>query len=196
MPVDERVLITRAQAGDAASYETLVNAYMDRLFRMILSVANNREDAEDALQETLLNAFHALPEFRGESSFSTWLCRIAINTTRNWIRGNMRRSSERIAKRLALVGGESPRQVDLEVLENERRRMLRAALLSLPDHYRDVLLLRHYEDLSYEQISQVLDIPIGTVRSRLAQARLLLSRKLSHAGYMGDFQRGESDEMQ
>lgn len=184
MPTEESHLIARAQSGDTASFEALVQAYQTRVFRMILAIAGNHEDAEDALQETLLQAYRALPRFRGDASFSTWLYRIALNTTRNWLRSQSRASSERFARRLAHIGPEVPPRADEGLIAQDRRQFMRNALLALPDHYRDALLLRHYEDMTYEQIAAVLDIPIGTVRSRIAQARHLLIKHLAASGYL------------
>ena len=183
MPIEETVLISRAQNGDVDAFEQLIQAHQARVFRSIRAVTGNVEDAEDALQETLLQAYRSLPRFRGAASFSTWLHRIAINTTRNWVRSQTRASSERIGRRMAPVGAEPRRAIDEELLARERRAVLRRAILKLPEHYRDAILLRHYRELPYAEIAQVLGVPVGTVRSRIAQGRRLLLKELDNSGY-------------
>ncbi len=179
MADQENELIKAAQRGDVESFERLVKGHQDKLFRLVLALAGNAEDAEDALQETLLQVYRALPGFRGDSSFSTWLYRIAVNRTRNWIRAQSRASSERIGERIAAAGAESSPGIDEELIRRERRQELRQALLKLPEHYRRTILLRHYLDLPYEEIAEILAVPVGTVRSRLAQGRLLLMKTLT-----------------
>ena len=183
MPHDERALIKQAQQGDTQAFEALARQHQGRLFRLVLAITGNREDAEDALQEVLIRAYRSLPAFRGDATVSTWLHRIALNTTRNWLRSQVRASSDRIAQRLAAVGAPATPDVDRELEDRERRAILREALQCLPAHYREALLLRHYQDMPYGEIAQVLQIPIGTVRSRIAQGRCLLLRKLAALGY-------------
>ena len=183
MAIEESDLIRRAQGGDVDAFEQLIEAHQAALFRMIRAITANVDDAEDALQETLLHAHRALPRFRGDASLSTWLHRIALNTTRNWLRSQTRASSERIGRRLARVGAEPEPRPEEELLARERRAIMRDAILKLPDHYRDAILLRHYRDMSYADIGQVLGIPVGTVRSRIAQGRRLLLEELEKSGY-------------
>ena len=183
MSEQEQILIRQAQNGDVASFEELIRNQQARLMRLILAIAGNAEDAEDALQETLLQVYRALPGFRGESSFSTWLFRIAINRTRNWLRAQGRASSERFAVKMVGAIAGSVQQVEAEVVNREDRRLVRASLLKLPEHYRRAILLRHYLDMSYEEIAEILAIPVGTVRSRLAQGRKLLMQQMDMHGY-------------
>lgn len=179
MPYEESVLISRARAGDVASFETLVQEHQSRLFRLILVLCGNADDAEDALQETLLQAYRALPFFRGDAAISTWLHRIALNTTRNWLRRQARASADRIATRMVVSGSENTQPgPEQQFLARDHRRAVREAVLKLPPHYRDAIILRHYQEMPYEDIAEVLEVPIGTVRSRIAQARQLLLRRL------------------
>jgi RNA polymerase sigma-70 factor, ECF subfamily len=182
MQDEEKKLISRAQSGDVESFEALIRDYQIKLYRLIVSVTGNAEDAEDALQETLLLAYRALPRFRGDSLFSTWLYKIALNTTRNWLRSHIRGSSERIASKMVRVGLDQGPSVDEELLDHERCELIRKAIMKLPDHYRDAILLRHYRDMQYEEIAEVLDIPLGTVRSRIAKGRCLLMKELNALG--------------
>ncbi len=179
----DRELIARAQEGDVASFEALVQPLQPRLLRLILAVTANREDAEDCLQETLLRAYRALPSFRADASFTTWIHRVALNVTRNWLRAEARAASSRIAERVGQYAKDlAPGPYD-QLAAAETARALKRALAALPDHYREPLLLRHYRDMSYEEIAEVLQIPIGTVRSRLAQGRVHLLRRLAALGY-------------
>ena len=186
MLAHERVLVERAQQRDVAAFEELVRPHEARLFRLILAVAGNREDAEDSLQETLVRAYKALPAFRGDCALATWLTRIALNATRNWLRSQSRASSQRLLERAAPCRAGSSEDPSEHLVEQENRALLRRALLALPEHYRSALLMRHYQDMSYVDIAEVLEIPIGTVRSRLAQARALLLRKLRATAYPAD----------
>lgn len=184
MADQDNELISEAQRGGIESFELLIRNHRDRLYRLVLAVAGNTDDAEDALQETLLRVFHALPRFRGDCSFDTWLYRIAVNQTRNWIRSQSRAASERFGERLVVAGAvEASPRVDDELIGRERRREIRLALAKLPDHYRRAILLRHYLDLPYEDMAAVLRVPVGTVRSRLAQGRKLLMRELERRGW-------------
>ena len=184
MPIEESVLIKRAQAGDTEAFEAVIQPHQSHLLRLTYVVTGNREDAEDALQETLLHAYQALPRFRGDAAFATWLHRIALNTTRNWIRSQARASSERIGTRMSCVCASHSPDAEAQLLARERRSILRSAILKLPQHYREAILLRHYRDMSYEQMAQVLDVPLGTVRSRIAQGRKLILRELEKSGYL------------
>lgn len=186
MSLDERQLIERARTGDVEAFELLARGFQDRLFRLILAAVGAREDAEDALQETLVRAYRAFPSFRGDSSLSTWLHRIALTVSRNWLRSETRACSERIARRLARVGADTPPAPEERLLATERRETIRRAVAGLPDHYREALLLRHYQDMAYDQIAEILSIPVGTVRSRLAQGRLLLTERLHALGYFDE----------
>lgn len=178
----ETNLIRKALGGDVDAFEALVAPHQARLFRLMCATAGNAEDAEDALQETLLRAYRALRSFRGDASFATWLYRMALNTCRNWVRSEHRASSQRVAAKMAVGRAYPEPELQAEVLRREEERLVRNALLRLPAHYRDAMVLRHYQELSYEEIASVLDVPVGTVRSRIAQARKLLLRTLTNTG--------------
>ena len=182
MQESELSLINIAKSGDVTSFEELVSPYQRRLFRFILLMTGNPADAEDALQETILHAFQFLHQFRGDCTFSTWIHRIAVTTTRNWLRSQSRKSSARFldqAWRLIQPEESTPESA---ILASEELIALRQALAALPQHYREALVLRHYQELSYEQIATILQIPIGTVRSRIAQGKKLMVRSLHSLG--------------
>lgn len=146
----------------------------------MLAITANCEDAEDCLQEALINAYRALSSFRGESAFSTWLYRIALNTARNWIRNESRKAATRL-QHCAISESASI------AIACDECALVRRALLSLPDHYRGPLLLRRYQNMTYEEIARVLHLPIGNVRSRLAQGRAMLAGRLRALEYTHNF---------
>ncbi len=178
--------IARAREGDRRAFEELVRLHIQRVWRIVWRILRHEEDTEDVVQEVFMAAHKALPVYRGESSFSTWLHRIAVNRALN----HRARGAERIRRAsLPLDAGtgeeEEPEALQppsnspspLEVLEaRELSRRLAACLEELPPAWRAVFVLRVNEDLSYEAIASVMDLAIGTVRSRLSRARLALRR--------------------
>lgn len=188
---DERKLVLRAQSGDVAAFEALIAPHQDALFRLVLATTGDTDDAQDALQETLVHAFRNIGTYRGEASISTWLHRIALNCTRNWLRSQSRESVFRLGERLGNLCPPSAPDPSEQAQSRDLCRALAAAVATLPPAYRETLLLRYYTELPYDQIASALSIPIGTVRSRLAYARTLLLRHLQQAGYAPPDNRGD-----
>lgn len=180
---DERKLVSRAQCGDVAAFEALIAPHQDALYRLALATTGDPDDAEDSLQETLVHAFRHIASYRGEATLSTWLHRVALNCARNWLRSQSRESVFRLGDCLGVLCAPPPPDPLDEVQQHDLRRAVAHALQSLPTAYRETVLLRYHSDLSYDQIAEILGIPIGTVRSRLAHARTMLHRKLEQAGY-------------
>jgi RNA polymerase sigma-70 factor (ECF subfamily) len=175
----ETQLIERASQGDRAAFGQLVRIYQDRLFTSVVHLVGQREEAEDIVQDAFVQALLKLPSFRGRSSFYTWLYRIAINAARN--------RQRRARPAVSLQQPPQPSMSDpLDRAEPPTERMLRAeracqiqaALQRLSEEYRAVLVLREVEDFDYETIARVLNISVGTVRSRLHRARALLREQL------------------
>jgi RNA polymerase sigma-70 factor (ECF subfamily) len=165
-------LVRRAKGGDIEAFAELFLIHKDRVYNIIYRMIGNVQDAEDLTQETFLKAFLGIKGFSFRSSFSTWLCKIAINTCVDMIR---RRKFE--PKELSPVIPD--RRNDLEIDERVViSRRIQEAFLSLPPEYRAVLLLRDVEGLSYKEIAESLGIPIGTVRSSLYRAREMLRKRL------------------
>jgi RNA polymerase sigma-70 factor (ECF subfamily) len=177
------------RAGDPAAFDRLVTRHERRIFRLACRILGDREAALDAAQETFVRAWRALARFQGASLFSTWLTRIAINQCRNELR---RRRTAKHARPLSLdarVPGTETARRDLlpgagpdgyeATRGSEVRRAFEAALTEVDPEDREVLVLREVEDLSYEGIAAVLDVAIGTVRSRLHRARTELRRRMS-----------------
>jgi RNA polymerase sigma-70 factor (ECF subfamily) len=184
-PGDERA-VSRFLSGDVLGFEQIVRHYSGMVFSLAARLVGPA-DAEDVVQETFLRAWHGLGRFRGESSLKTWLYAIALNRARarhgtlsrlravftpGKTRGDDLFASLDFAEDPAL----SPEE---NAVAAERRRRLRAAIASLPEEFRVTVVLRDLEGLAYEEVAEVLSVPIGTVRSRLARGRALLKEKLS-----------------
>lgn len=181
--VSDESLVKRCQTGDSLAFETLVVRYQRQIFSLIHRMTNNPEVVEDLAQDVFISAFKAIGEFKGNSSFFTWLYRIAINKCKNYLTslkgspiplGDKRSEGEnflldiadrRTNPQTALLAGELLEQID-------------EALESLPEDQKMALILYDLEGLSYQEIAEILHCPIGTVRSRLARARLTLKEKL------------------
>ncbi|MCA9166202.1 MAG: sigma-70 family RNA polymerase sigma factor [Planctomycetales bacterium] len=165
--------------GDATAFGHLVQAHQDRLYRTLLHVCGSSQDAEDVAQEAFIQAYRKLSAFAGKSEFYTWIYRIAINL---WISRRRRQRSECSLDELRERQGAEPPAVEaapggnLERLEQIDQ--VRQALDRLSEDYRTILVLRELEGRDYEQLSQDLELPLGTVRSRLHRARLELKRHL------------------
>ena len=184
----DREAIEAFRAGDPAAFDRLVRRHQDRIHRLARRLLSDAEAALDAAQETFVKAWRALDRFEGQARFSTWLTRIAINQCRNELR---RRRTVKHTRPLSLDatanGTETPRRELLPSSEPQSWEMargrevdsaIREALGRLEPEAREVLLLREVEDLSYEDMADVLDVPVGTVRSRLHRARAELRRRL------------------
>ena len=192
--VEESAMVARARTGDREAMGWLVERHQDRVYGLSYRLCRgDRHSAEELAQEAFLRALRALPEFRGDAAFSTWIHRIVLNLHINRetsLAGRARR------KQLSLGGSrhdETPpvvvaapgRRPDDLAGENEQLAILRAAFDELDETRRTVVLLRDVEGKSYEEIAELLGVPIGTVRSRLARAREELSRKLGGSGFLG-----------
>lgn len=180
-PTDE-CLVERCVRGDTEAFASLVDRYRARIFGLILRMVGNREDAEDLAQEAFVRAYRGLHTFDPAQRFSPWLYRVATNHCVS----ALRRKRLPTVPLVVEVDGET-REVPLPDvsgdparvwLRNEERRELHEAVLALPERYRAAILLYHMEELSYEEIAQVLDVPLNTVRTYLHRARALLRKTL------------------
>jgi RNA polymerase sigma-70 factor (ECF subfamily) len=172
-------LIDRTLAGDPSAFGLLVHRYQDRLFNTLVHVTGSREEAEDVAQDTFVHAYPKLNQFQRRSSFYTWVYRIAMNLSVS--RRRRRRPSASIEEGRARAGDEPVDGLDspLQQLERQERvDLIRLALDSLSEEARAILVLREMDGCCYEAIAQLLDVPVGTVRSRLHRARLQLKRQL------------------
>ncbi len=181
--------IERLKTGEAKAFDLLVTRYSGDIYALLYRITEDAEEAGDLTQETFLHALKAIKNFRGEADLKTWLFRIAINESRNRFRWWKRRRRDTTISLDAPVGeSETPlgetfssgEQTPEEIfLAKERAEKLRQALNDLPAHFRETIVLCDIEGLSYEEIASVLQINIGTVKSRIARGREELRKKLS-----------------
>ena len=161
------LLIKRAQKGDKGAIDALLREHYDTVRAVCHRIVINSEDADDATQMALIAIVRALPSFNRRSSFATWIYRIATNAALDELRRTKRRPVPVDHTVLVTTTPESTGAVDVQML-------MASALRAIPDDYRVVLVLRHIADLEYEEIAAIVGVPIGTVRSRLARARVQL----------------------
>jgi len=182
--VDQK-LVERAQRGDKHAYELLVAKYQRRLSRLISRFVRDTAEVEDVTQEAFIKAYRALPTFRGESAFYTWLYRIGINTAKNYLLALKRRAPTSTTFDAEEAEGfeEAGLLQEVSTPENELMskqvvEVVNSSLMQLPDDLRTALTLREIEGLSYEEIADVMNCPIGTVRSRIFRAREAIAENL------------------
>jgi RNA polymerase sigma-70 factor, ECF subfamily len=180
--------VARARAGDEAAFETLVSRHEDALYRLARRMLGREEDAVDAVQETFLRVFRALPRFRGEARFRTWVFGITLNVCRNQLAS----AAQRMSRRSASLDAQDPETGKPVVREPadpaptperaaagaELRQAVARALAALAPEYREAFLLREMEGLDYEELATMLRCPVGTVKSRLNRARAALRQSL------------------
>jgi RNA polymerase sigma-70 factor (ECF subfamily) len=179
-------LVLRVQQGDKRAFELLVAKYQRRVERLISRLIRDPAEIEDVAQEAFIKAYRALPQFRGESAFYTWLYRIAVNTAKNFLVSSGRRPRP-LADTAAEEDGESfdPADVvedintpDAVLHSRQVAETVNAAIEALPPDLRTALTLREIEGLTYEEIAEAMDCPIGTVRSRIFRAREAIAERL------------------
>ena len=182
--VDQQ-LVERVQRGDKHAYELLVTKYQRRLARLISRFVRDQSEVEDVTQEAFIKAYRALPTFRGESAFYTWLYRIGINTAKNYLLALKRRAPTNTLLDTEETEGYEDAGLLQEVSTPENELMskqvievVNSSLQELPDDLRTALTLREMEGMSYEEIAEVMNCPIGTVRSRIFRARETIAEKL------------------
>ncbi len=185
-PADEMELVARARRGDLPAYDELVRRYQERIYATVYHMTANHEDANDLAQEAFIKAFHALKSFKGGSSFYTWVYRIAVNKTINFLKQRKNKAqlslddldlnAEHDPDLVALISEKTPRR---EVSLAELQEKLNVAMQKLSEPHRLVVTLHDVQGLSHEEIAKIMDCNIGTVRSRLFYARQQLQAYLS-----------------
>jgi len=185
-PTHDVVLVQRAQKGDALAYDELIRRYQERIYATIYHMTSNHEDANDLAQETFIKGYSALKSFKGDSSFYTWIYRIAVNKTINFLKQRKNRvhmslndmdvNVENNPELVALVSDKTPRR-DAGLTELQER--LNMAMQKLSETHRLVVTLHDIQGLSHEEIGKIMDCNTGTVRSRLFYARHHLQAYLS-----------------
>jgi RNA polymerase sigma-70 factor (ECF subfamily) len=180
----DHLLVRRAQAGDRRAFDLLVLRYQHRLAKLIARYVRDHSEVMDVAQDSFIKAYRALPNFRGDSAFYTWLYRIAINTAKNHLVSRSRRTlesaadlddAEQYAENVELHDLATPERL---LLRDEIERTVVEAIDELPEDLRMAITLRELEGMSYEDISAAMDCPIGTVRSRIFRARDAINKRL------------------
>lgn len=186
--IEEKDWLKKAAKGDSAAFEQLVLKYQTQIYNLCFRVMGNAEDAADMAQETFLKAWRNLESFHGEAAFSTWLYRLASNACMDQLRSMRRRPVQSLTvtdtegeEQTIDVPDSAPSPED-NLINKEERELLQKAMGALDPQERQILTLRVVNDLSYTEISEVLDLKEGTVKSRLARARDHLRKKLENFG--------------
>ncbi|HMW79730.1 MAG TPA: RNA polymerase sigma factor RpoE [Accumulibacter sp.] len=181
----DHALVERAQAGDGQAFEVLFAKYQRKVARLLSRYIRDQAEVEDVSQEAFIKAYRALPSFRGESAFYTWLYRISINTAKNYLVAQGRRAptSTEVDADDAESFDDAGQLRDINTPESllQSRQIgetIDAAMAGLPEDLRSAIMLREIEGLSYEEIAEAMNCPIGTVRSRIFRAREVVAEKL------------------
>jgi len=179
-------LVRRVQKGDKGAFDVLVLKYQHKIVNLVLRYVRDQDQAMDIAQEAFLKAYRALPRFRGDSAFYTWLYRIAVNTAKNHLAAQRRRpldieldlqDSEQYDLHAKLKETDTPEGLTLSQELNET---VQRAIAALPEDLRTAIILREIEGMSYEEIAQTMECPVGTVRSRIFRARDAIGKKIGN----------------
>ncbi len=180
----DQALVERVQQGDKAAFDVLVARYQHKVVKLIMRYVRDQAEALDVAQEAFLKAYRALPRFRGDSAFYTWLYRISINTAKNYLVAARRRpleydldlqDPEQYDMHARLKDVQTPEGV---LMSEEIREAVNQAIEALPEDLRTAIMLRELEGMSYEEIATAMECPVGTVRSRIFRAREAIDKRL------------------
>jgi RNA polymerase sigma-70 factor, ECF subfamily len=181
----DQQLVERVQRGDKQAFGLLVSKYQRKLARLLSRMIRDPAEVEDVTQEAFIKAYRALPSFRGDSAFYTWLYRIGINTAKNYLMSQGRRAPTSTPtdseEAESMEDGDALRDIDTPerlMMTRQIGETVNAAMDALPEELRTAIVLREIEGLSYEEIASVMDCPIGTVRSRIFRAREAISERI------------------
>jgi len=173
---DDIALVAASQAGDQEAFSLLVQRHQRRVFNIVFRMLQNYEETNEVTQETFLAAWQGLKTFRGDARFSTWLYRIAYNCSLKQL--ELRKRDWALQSAMEEEHNNSEEQISTKLEAQDRQRLVREHLLQLPTKYRAVLILRHLQDMSYEEMAEILTMPIGTIKTHLFRARNLLKERL------------------
>jgi len=180
----DKKLVKRVQKGDKGAFDVLVLKYQHKIVNLVMRYVRDPELALDITQEAFIKAYRAIPRFRGDSAFYTWMYRIAVNTAKNHLAAQRRRPMD------VELDLQDPEQYDLHAklketdtpegvtLSNELKETVERAIAALPEDLRTAIILRELEGMSYEEIAQTMECPVGTVRSRIFRARDAIGKKV------------------
>jgi len=185
---DDAALIRRCQRGDVEAMNELIQAYQKHVFNLAFRLSGNYDDAQDIAQEAFIRVFNSINSFRGEANFSTWIYRIVTNVFLDERKKQRVRDHGSLDEYLELEDSSVARQIEdpspgpeASVEQRERNEVVGQAVLALPENQRVMIALYHFQGRSYEEIADIMQLPIGTVKSRLNRARLALKEKLGAA---------------
>ncbi len=185
-PVPDIELIKRALEGDQQAYYEILKRYRAPIYNLLYRMVRNKIDTEDLVQEAFIKAFSSLSSFNDDYAFSTWLYKIAINNCIDYFRKKKLKTLP-IDRPIESKDGDIKRELpdasyrpDKNLLSKEKDELIENAIQNLPEKYRTAIILRHHEDKSYEEISEIMNIPLGTVKARIFRAREMLKKELKH----------------
>jgi RNA polymerase sigma-70 factor (ECF subfamily) len=180
----DAALVKRVQQGDKQAFNLLVLKYQTKIVNLVMRYVRDPDEANDVAQEAFLKAYRALPRFRGDSAFYTWLYRIAVNTAKNYLVAAKRRpveydldlqDPEQYDMQARLKDIDSPESV---IMKDEVQQTIDEAIQDLPEDLRTAIILRELEGMTYEEIAETMECPVGTVRSRIFRAREAISKRI------------------
>jgi RNA polymerase sigma factor (sigma-70 family) len=180
----DRVLVEQALSGEESAYQALMNKYKNALYHHVRRMARDRDEVDDLVQESFIKAFAALESYSSQFAFSTWLYKIATNHTIDYLR-KKKLQTYSIDKPIQTREGEMEYELpdmtyrpDRHIVEDQRRELIQQAIDALPEKYYRVIVMRHQQEKSYEEIARELDLPLGTVKAHIFRARELLNKFL------------------
>jgi RNA polymerase sigma-70 factor, ECF subfamily len=180
----DQLLVARVQAGDKQAFDVLVRKYQYRIIKLVSRFVRNSDEVQDITQEAFIKAYRAIGGFRGDAAFYTWLYRIAINTAKNYLVSNDRKMLDQAVDTddaEQFESGDWLREFatpERELMASELKHVIFSTIGKLPAELKEAITLREMENLSYEEIAQVMDCPIGTVRSRIFRAREVIDNEI------------------
>ncbi len=180
----DQLLVERVQKGDKRAFDLLVKKYQHRVVAVVSRFVRDPDEAMDVAQDAFIKAYRALDKFRGESAFYTWIYRIAVNTAKNYLVSKGRRPPDtdvEVGEAEQYGGAEALHEVggpEQEMMKDQLEKVVYEALRELPDDLRTAVTLREFDGLSYEEIAEVMDCPVGTVRSRIFRGREAIDKRI------------------
>jgi RNA polymerase sigma-70 factor (ECF subfamily) len=193
MPSTDEELVARSIRGDTDSFNELILRWERPIYALAYRTIGREEEARDVVQETFLRAFRALPGFRGQAKFSSWLYRIALNLCRDWIRRERRvpvvQAPEGVDLLDIAAAAEPSEAIEDLVARRDTTRLVEALMAELPEEQRTAILLKEYHGLTFQEIADLVGCPLSTVKTRLYQGLTVLRRELAKRGAAGAFPR-------
>ncbi len=182
MQIDENKLIERASGGDPAAFNRLMEIHEKRMYAVALRMCGNREDAQDCLQEAMLRVYRAISNFKGQSSFGTWVYRITMNTCLDELRRKKNKQNTSLDNMLdqGWAPTDESSSPEKKVMQNEMRQSIANSIRDLPEDMRSAIIMRDVHGYSYDEIADMLNVNVGTIKSRISRGREKLREKLSN----------------